>query len=133
MQQCCCTVTAPHPVLVHTHTCGCAGVDTSVAVDFNSCRQRVKLDTMATPCPQNLTLCVCLHSRSVFLLFNIALGAYILGTITLLVVKNDERTGRYRDLSSNLKTYRCACVGEGWGWCDCTLWRPAHLGLPSNS
>ncbi len=31
---------------------------------------------------------------SVFLLFNIALGAYILGTITLLVVKNDERTGR---------------------------------------
>jgi hypothetical protein len=29
----------------------------------------------------------------VFLLFNIALGAYILGTITLLVVKNDERTG----------------------------------------
>ncbi|KAF6256108.1 hypothetical protein COO60DRAFT_1702472 [Scenedesmus sp. NREL 46B-D3] len=42
---------------------------------------------------------------SVFFLFNIALGAYILGTITLLVVKNDERTGRYRDLSSNLKTY----------------------------
>ena len=30
----------------------------------------------------------------VFLLFNIALGAYILGTITLLVVKSDERTGR---------------------------------------
>jgi hypothetical protein len=46
----------------------------------------------------------------VFLLFNIALGAYILGTITLLVVKNDERTGRYRDLSSNLKTYRWVCV-----------------------
>jgi hypothetical protein len=43
----------------------------------------------------------------VFLLFNIALGAYILGTITLLVVKSDERTGRYRDMSSNLKTYRC--------------------------
>lgn len=49
--------------------------------------------------------CPCLVS-SVFLLFNIALGAYILGTITLLVVKNDERTGRYRDLSTNLKTYR---------------------------
>lgn len=30
---------------------------------------------------------------SIFLLFNIALGSYILGTITLLVVKNDERTG----------------------------------------
>lgn len=59
-------------------------------------------------------MCV-LHPRSVFLLFNIALGAYILGTITLLVVKNDERTGRYRDLSSNLKTYRCVCVGEGKG------------------
>ena len=31
---------------------------------------------------------------TVFLLFNLALGAYILGTLTLLVVKNDERTGR---------------------------------------
>ena len=31
---------------------------------------------------------------SVFLLFNLALGAYILGTLTLLVVKADERTGR---------------------------------------
>jgi hypothetical protein len=49
----------------------------------------------------------------VFLLFNIALGAYILGTITLLVVKNDERTGRYRDLSSNLKTYRCGAQLAG--------------------
>ena len=32
-------------------------------------------------------------------------GAYILGTLTLLVVKADERTGRYRDLSSNLRAY----------------------------
>lgn len=38
-------------------------------------------------------LCCVVLPRSVFLLFNIALGAYILGTITLLVVKNDERTG----------------------------------------
>jgi hypothetical protein len=38
-------------------------------------------------------VCLCVPC-SVFLLFNIALGAYILGTITLLVVKNDERTGR---------------------------------------
>lgn len=37
--------------------------------------------------------------------FNLALGAYVLGTITLLVVKHDERTGRYRDLSFNLKQY----------------------------
>jgi hypothetical protein len=54
--------------------------------------------------------------RSVFLLFNIALGAYILGTITLLVVKNDERTGRYRDLSTNLKTYRWVQVKAHAVW-----------------
>ncbi|KIY97752.1 Potassium channel AKT1 [Monoraphidium neglectum] len=41
----------------------------------------------------------------VFLLFNLALGAYILGTLTLLVVKADERTGRYRDMSANLRAY----------------------------
>lgn len=32
-------------------------------------------------------------------------GAYVLGTITLLVVKSDERTGRYRDMSAVLKEY----------------------------
>ena len=32
-------------------------------------------------------------------------GAYVLGTITLLVVKSDERTGRYRDMSTVLKEY----------------------------
>lgn len=39
----------------------------------------------------------CTHSAylcSVFLLSNIALGAYLIGTITLLLTKNDERTGR---------------------------------------
>ncbi len=40
-----------------------------------------------------------------YMFFNLALGAYVLGTITLLVVKHDERTGRYRDLSTNLKEY----------------------------
>ena len=40
-----------------------------------------------------------------FMAFNIALGAYILGTITLLVVKADERTGRYRDRSMHLKNF----------------------------
>ncbi len=37
--------------------------------------------------------------------FNLALGAYVLGTITLIVIKHDERTGRYRDLTSHLKDY----------------------------
>ncbi len=37
--------------------------------------------------------------------FNIALGSYILGTITLLVVKNDERTGKFRDQSASLRQY----------------------------
>lgn len=55
--------------------------------------------------PFSLSLTPARSWNSVFLLFNIALGAYILGTITLLVVKSDERTGRYRDMSSNLKTY----------------------------
>lgn len=42
---------------------------------------------------------------TMYMFFNLALGAYVLGTITLLVVKHDERTGRYRDLSTNLKEY----------------------------
>ncbi|CAL8465533.1 g5069 [Coccomyxa elongata] len=42
---------------------------------------------------------------TIYMFFNLALGAYVLGTITLLVVKHDERTGRYRDLSTNLKEY----------------------------
>ena len=37
--------------------------------------------------------------------FNLALGAYVLGTITLIVIKHDERTGRYRDLTTHLKDY----------------------------
>lgn len=41
----------------------------------------------------------------VFLVLNIALGAYILGTISLLVVKSDERAGHFRELSANLKHY----------------------------
>jgi hypothetical protein len=42
---------------------------------------------------------------TIYMFFNLALGAYVLGTITLLVVKTDERTGRYRDMSQNLKQY----------------------------
>jgi hypothetical protein len=40
---------------------------------------------------------------------NIALGAYILGTITLLVVKGDEATGKFRDKMHALSSY--AAVG----------------------
>jgi hypothetical protein len=42
---------------------------------------------------------------TIYMFFNLALGAYVLGTITLIVIKHDERTGRYRDLTSNLKDY----------------------------
>lgn len=37
--------------------------------------------------------------------YNLWLISYILGTITLLVVKHDERAGKYRERSENLKTY----------------------------
>jgi len=43
-----------------------------------------------------------------FLLLSIALGAYVLGTLTLLVVKQDERTGRYRELSAGLRAFAAA-------------------------
>ena len=49
--------------------------------------------------------CVQAVWATMYMFFNLALGAYVLGTITLLVVKHDERTGRYRDLSTNLKEY----------------------------
>lgn len=84
------------------------------------------------------SVCCCSHvaACSVFLLFNIALGAYILGTITLLVVKNDERTGRYRDLSTNLKTYRCALVKAqatcGVGVASAAVLRSAQACLPAS-
>ena len=42
---------------------------------------------------------------TIYMFFNLALGAYVLGTITLIVIKHDERTGRYRDLTSHLKDY----------------------------
>ncbi len=32
-------------------------------------------------------------------------NAYIVGTITLVVMKGDERTGHYRQRASNLKQY----------------------------
>ena len=47
----------------------------------------------------------CLHSPAGNRLLLGAAGAYLLGTITLLVVKADERTGRYRDRSANLRQF----------------------------
>ena len=40
-----------------------------------------------------------------YMTMNIALGAYILGTITLLVVKGDEATGKFRDKMHSLEGY----------------------------
>jgi hypothetical protein len=40
-----------------------------------------------------------------YMTMNIALGAYILGTITLLVVKGDEATGKFRDKMHALESY----------------------------
>lgn len=42
---------------------------------------------------------------SVFMLFNIVVAAWIIGSITLLIVKGDERTGEYRDSLSTLHDY----------------------------
>lgn len=39
----------------------------------------------------------------VYMLFIIGLNAFIIGTLTLVVMKNDERTGQYRQRASNLK------------------------------
>jgi hypothetical protein len=41
----------------------------------------------------------------VYMFYNLWLISYILGTITLLVVRHDERANKYRDRSENLKTY----------------------------
>ena len=41
----------------------------------------------------------------IFLMFNMALGAYILGTMTMLVVKGDEKTKLYRERVQMLDNY----------------------------
>ncbi|KAK9847644.1 hypothetical protein WJX84_010180 [Apatococcus fuscideae] len=58
------------------------------------------------PAPATMPTTIAASVRaSANMLFNIGLGAYLLGTITLLVVKADERTGRYRDRSANLRQF----------------------------
>ncbi len=42
---------------------------------------------------------------TIYLLFNVVLNAYILGTITMLVVKGDERSKAFRDRIANLKEF----------------------------
>eukprot|EP00798_Chlamydomonas_sp_ICE-L_P017133 gene17133-23437_t len=41
----------------------------------------------------------------IYMFFNLAVSAYILGTITVLVMKGDERTNVYRERMSNLAGY----------------------------
>jgi hypothetical protein len=41
----------------------------------------------------------------VYVFISIIMTAWIVGTITLLVVKSDEKTGEYRDSLSNLEVY----------------------------
>jgi CRP-like cAMP-binding protein len=42
---------------------------------------------------------------SVFMLLNVVVAAWIIGSITLLIVKGDERTGEYRDSLETLHQY----------------------------
>ncbi|CAJ1949307.1 unnamed protein product [Cylindrotheca closterium] len=42
---------------------------------------------------------------SVFMLINVVVAAWIIGSITLLIVKGDERTGEYRDSLQTLQQY----------------------------
>jgi len=42
---------------------------------------------------------------SLYLLFNVVLGAYILGTVTMLMVKGDEQSKNFRDKIQALKDY----------------------------
>lgn len=59
--------------------------------------QTLTSSEFGNPNPASIGETISASVRSIiFMGFNIVLGAYILGTITLLVVKADERTGRYR-------------------------------------
>lgn len=57
---------------------------------------------------------------TLYCFINIGVAAYIVGTITLLVVRSDEKTGEYRWVC--VVVWMCDCVsgcvcggGEGWG------------------
>lgn len=58
------------------------------------------------PAPATLPATEAAAARAaLFLAFQVALWAYILGTTTLLVVRDDERTGRFRDRSARLRDF----------------------------
>ena len=42
---------------------------------------------------------------SVFMLFNVVVAAWVIGSITLLIVKGDEKTGEFRDTLQTLQQY----------------------------
>ena len=42
---------------------------------------------------------------SMFMLFNVVVAAWVIGSITLLIVKGDEKTGEYRDTLQTLQQY----------------------------
>ena len=42
---------------------------------------------------------------SLFMLFNVVVAAWVIGSITLLIVKGDEKTGEYRDTLQTLQQY----------------------------
>ena len=42
---------------------------------------------------------------TIYMYTNLALSAYILGSITLLVVKSDEAAGHFRDSANAMKQY----------------------------
>ncbi|KAK9791836.1 hypothetical protein WJX73_006514 [Symbiochloris irregularis] len=68
--------------------------------------QTLTSSEFGNPNPSSIGETISASVRAImFMGFNIVLGAYILGTITLLVVKADERTGRYRDRSMHLKNF----------------------------
>lgn len=41
----------------------------------------------------------------VYLMVNLVLAAYVLGTVTMLIVKSDKRSKVYRERVTNLHTY----------------------------
>lgn len=55
-----------------------------------------------------------------YLLLNLVLAAYTLGTMSMLVVKADKRSKVYRERLGALETYadshELPQVGTGWGW-----------------
>jgi hypothetical protein len=73
----------------------------------------VQIETIGVPLPCNAhrskpSVTLTLRSdfdSSFFMLLNIVVAAWIIGSITLLIVKGDEKTGEYRYSLETLKHY----------------------------